>query len=262
VVLVSPGLGEHGGRYETLALSLRDRAIETSALDHRGHGRSSGARGHAPRFRSLVDDLEAFRCAATAEVPGGTPVFLLGHSMGALVAIRHLQEHPAVAWAGVILSAPLLRSLVAAPRWKTALSGLLSRIAPSLPFDSGIPIEDLSSAPGYADAYRADPLLHRTITPRLYAELGPAMLAAARGPGAAVDVLVLAPGADRVVDPAAVRAWSDAAGADLRWYEGYRHEPLNETGRERVVGDVVAWIEDRLPAAAGMAGEGGTSLAR
>jgi alpha-beta hydrolase superfamily lysophospholipase len=112
-VLLSHGLGEHGGRYARLTAALEARGVAVHALDHRGHGRSGGTRGHADRFDDLVRDLEAFR---RASLPAGVPTFLFGHSMGGLVALRHLQAHPEVEWAGVVLSAPLLGIAVCAPR--------------------------------------------------------------------------------------------------------------------------------------------------
>lgn len=243
-VLVSHGLGEHGGRYGELGDALAGRGIEVHALDHRGHGRSGGARGHVDRFAELVRDLETFRAAVA---PASGPVFLLGHSMGALVALRHLQAHPGVRWSGVVLSAPLLGIAVRAPRWKTALSGVLARLLPRLPFHNEIRLDALSSDPGYEAAYRADPLLHQVITPRMYTELGAAMRAARSAPPPAVPLLVLAPGADAVADPRAVAEWAAEQGAEatvLR-YPGFRHEALNERERHRVLADLLAWIEAR-----------------
>ena len=39
------GLGEHGGRYETVAKALTRAGIETWSYDHRGNGGSGGRRG-------------------------------------------------------------------------------------------------------------------------------------------------------------------------------------------------------------------------
>ena len=251
VLLVSHGLGEHGGRYAALAEDLADRGVTVHAVDHRGHGRSGGPRGHADRFGDLVRDLEWFRQAATALHPPGTPVFLLGHSLGGLIAIRHLQTHPGTPFQGAILSAPLLGVAVRAPRWKVALSGLLSRWIPRLPFNNAINTAMLSTAPGYEAEYRADRLLHNVITPRLYTEMMGAIDAAFAQPDTVrLPLLLLAPTGDRVVLPEAVARWASACPGDVqvRRYEGFQHESLNEKDRHRAVADVAAWLDARLAA--------------
>jgi alpha-beta hydrolase superfamily lysophospholipase len=248
MLLVSHGLGEHGGRYAALAEDLVEHGITSYAIDHRGHGRSGGPRGHVAHFGEFVRDFEDFRAAVAKAHPGETPIFLLGHSLGGLIAIRHLQTHPEAPYAGAVLSAPLVGIAVKAPRWKVALSGLLSRWVPWLPFHNAIDTAMLSTAPGYVEAYRADTLLHNTITPRLYTEMVAAIDAAFAQPdGIRVPLLVLAPTADRVVLPEAVARFAGACPGEVqvRRYEGFQHESLNETDRHRVVADVAGWLGER-----------------
>ena len=88
VLLVSHGLGEHGGRYAQVAEELAAHGITVHAIDHRGHGRSEGRRGHVAHFGEFVRDFETFRVAVAKEHPSGAPLFLLGHSMGGLIAIH------------------------------------------------------------------------------------------------------------------------------------------------------------------------------
>lgn len=247
-LLLSPGMGEHSGRYDAFARDLAEEGISTHALDHRGNGRSPGPRGHVRRFRELVDDLEAFRRAAAADLPPGTPVFLFGHSLGGLVALRHLQGYPEAPFAGAVLSAPALGIAVRAPRWKTALAGVLSRILPALPLANEIDPAHLTHDPAAVAGYRTDPLVHPRITPRLYTEMVEAMrLARAEAARISVPLLFVVPGEDRVVLSAAVEEFARSAPGDVtvHRYEGFFHECLNELERERVVGDVVRWIHAR-----------------
>lgn len=249
VVLVSHGHGEHGGRYTELARHLSARGITVHAIDHRGHGRSGGSRGHVERFGDYVRDLEQWRAAVTADVDPELPIFLLGHSLGGLIAIRHLQTHPDAGFRGAVLSAPLLGIAVNAPRWKVALSGFFSRVLPRLPFSNELDPSMLSTAPGYVEAYRADKLLHPTITPRLYTEIGGAMRAAFEQPESIrLPLLVLAPTGDRVVAPEAVARFASACPGEVevKRYEGFQHEALNEAERHRVIEDVAAWLDARI----------------
>lgn len=249
VLLVSHGHGEHGGRYAELARHLAERGVTVHAIDHRGHGRSGGLRGHVDRFGEFVADLEQWRGALTAKLAPGLPVFLLGHSLGGLIAIRHLQTHPGAGLRGAILSAPLLGIAVRAARWKVALSGLFSRILPRLPFGNELDPSMLSTAPGYVDAFRADKLLHPTITPRLYTEINAAMAASFAQPDSIrLPLLVLAPTGDRVVAPEAVARFASACPGEVevKRYEGFQHEALNEAERHRVIADVAAWLNARI----------------
>ena len=247
-LLLSHGLGEHAGRYASLAAALVERGITVLAPDHRGHGRSAGQRGHVDRFSRYAEDFEAFRAAATAGLPAGLPVFALGHSLGGLVVIRWMQAHREVPVRGVILSAPLLGVALQAPRWKLALSGVLSRWLPRVPFSSGVDAEKLSTDEAYVRSYRDDPLVHSRITPRLYTELMAATEAAfvecevLRAP----PILVLIPGDDRVVSSEAVARFAARLPGEVtvHHYPGFRHEPHNETDRARPIGDVLAWMEE------------------
>ena len=248
VLLVSHGLGEHGGRYAALAEDLVEHGVTVHAIDHRGHGLSGGRRGHVAHFGEFVRDFETFRAAIANEHPSA-PLFLLGHSLGGLIAIRHLQTHPDAGFRGAILSAPLLGIAVQAPRWKTALSGIFSRILPRLPFSNELDPSMLSTAPGYVEAYRADKLLHPVITPRLYTEIGEAMKTAFAQPDSIrLPLLVLAPTGDRVVAPEAVARFASACPGEVevKRYEGFQHEALNEAERHRVIADVAAWLDARI----------------
>ncbi|HEU0054830.1 MAG TPA: alpha/beta hydrolase [Longimicrobium sp.] len=250
-LLVSHGLGEHSGRYAALARDLVPRGVSVYALDHRGHGRSGGARGHADRFECFTGDFECFRRAVLETLPPGLPVFLLGHSLGGLIAIRHLETHPDVGWRGAILSAPMLGAEVKVPKWKEKLSGVLSNLLPRLPFGNEIDPSGLSTDAANVKSYREDPLVHSRITPRLYTEMmeavGRAWVARDLLPR---PLLFLVPGADPIVRSAdTLRFAADLAGdVTVREYPGFRHESLSETDRARAVGDVVAWMEERMGA--------------
>lgn len=249
LLLLSHGMGEHAGRYATFARDLAAAGISTHALDHRGNGRSPGRRGHVRRFRELVDDLEAFRREVVA--PGGgpaPPVFLLGHSLGGLVALRHLEAYAEAQWAGAILSSPALAVAVEAPRWKVAVAHALSPVLPALPFTNEIDPAVLTRDRAVADAYRHDPLVHPYVTPRLYTEMVRAMrLAVQERARIRTPLLFVVPGEDRVVRSAATEAFARSLTGDvtLRRYEGFFHECFNEPERDRVVRDVVAWITAR-----------------
>src|SRR5918994_7211887 len=83
--LIVHGLGEHGGRYGTVAAPLTAAGIETHAYDHRGHGGSGGRRGHVEEWSQLHDDL-AERIQRLRAANPELPFVLYGHSLGGLIA--------------------------------------------------------------------------------------------------------------------------------------------------------------------------------
>jgi alpha-beta hydrolase superfamily lysophospholipase len=247
-VFLSHGLGEHAGRYAALARDFTARGISLYAVDHRGHGRSGGPRAYTPRFERFVADLEDFRRRVAREAEG-LPLFLYGHSLGGLIALRWLQAHGDVALAGAVLSAPLLGVKVQAPRWKLALAAPLSRVLPALPMKNEIDPAELTHDPAYIRSYREDPLVTDKITPRLFTEMMEAIAKArVEGERITAPLLFLVPGEDTIVQEDDTLRFSAGLGGDVtvRRYPGFRHESHNEIEREKPLGDVFRWMEERI----------------
>src|SRR5437879_1282961 len=99
VVLLSHGYAEHVGRYRDFAAHLTARGLAVAGIDHRGHGRSGGPRGHCGRFDELVGDLRMLADLAETWWPR-VPRVLFGHSLGGLLAFVYLLHHPDTVRAG------------------------------------------------------------------------------------------------------------------------------------------------------------------
>jgi alpha-beta hydrolase superfamily lysophospholipase len=245
VIVVSHGLAEHGGRYETLAGELVQREYAVYAVDHRGHGRSSGPRANIGRFAHLVADFCAFTGRCARQHPD-TPVFMLGHSMGGAVAFAsalRLQQ----TLRGLVLSAPALAAGQPVPRLQELFVRFLSVVTPNVGALT-LPADAVSRDPTVVARYAADPLVHhKSIPARTLVEL----LGAMQGfPAGASDLrlptLVLHGTADRLVPLAATRRVYEAfATRDcvVKLYEGLYHEVFNEPERERVMADLFRWLE-------------------
>src|SRR3954453_22103573 len=118
VIPLSHGASEHSGRYEWTAERLAERGYATYALDHRGHGRSEGARAYIDRMDNVVADLDDLVHLA-AERHADAPVFLLGHSMGGCVALAYAIRHQDQL-DGLLLSAPVAVLEAASPAARIA----------------------------------------------------------------------------------------------------------------------------------------------
>src|SRR5688572_21080902 len=59
LVVVTHGYAEHAGRYREVANVLARTGAAVVTYDCRGHGKSSGRRGHADHFDQFLDDLDS-----------------------------------------------------------------------------------------------------------------------------------------------------------------------------------------------------------
>ena len=249
LLLLLHGFGDHSGRYQHVADWAVDRGFAVWAPDLRGHGRSSGPRGHFTRFAQFLSDVAALRRRAAAEVPA--PQALVGHSFGGLVVLRYLETAPQ-GLAAAAVSSPFIEVAMKAPAWKLAAARLLADLAPGLGMSTGLDTAHLSTDPAVGQAATSDPLYHTRMTPGAWREIRAAQ-AAVVSERDRIDtpLLFLLAGDDRILSCRATEDFARglAARSDLFVYEGMFHEILNERERGRVLADLGTWL-DRVLAAA------------
>ncbi|MDG3008669.1 alpha/beta hydrolase [Rhodococcus sp. D2-41] len=257
VVLVH-GMGEHIGRYDEVVAALTEHALVVTAADHRGHGRSDGRRAYIDRMDNLVADLGTVVDLAASAHPG-LPLFLLGHSLGGLVATLYAVDHQD-RLAGLVLSGPLA-ALEAANPVTRAVARVLSATAPTLPL-VGVDSDQLSHDPAVGPDYRDDPLVYSGKLPaRTVGELAAGVSEVqARASTLTIPLLVLHGRQDAIVPPVgSAELHAKARSSDKRRivYDGMYHEIFNEVDRSRVFADVTDWLDAHLGKAT--AGEQGVS---
>jgi len=246
IVVLVHGLGEHGDRYFNLINRLRGENVSFYTVDHRGHGRSQGKRGHLQNFLNYIEDLKVLVDMAHHQHPG-VPLVMLGHSMGGAIAARYAMEHPADIDA-LILSAAGIFPKSAVPGWQDRLARLLSRVAPAATFPNGLSADDLSHDPQVVKDYLDDPLVHNKITARWYTEmLDNSQQVLQRAAELDMPLMVVHGEGDQIVDIAGSELIFKAARSVDKQYKtfpGLYHETMNEKQAERVeVLDVIAdWI--------------------
>jgi alpha-beta hydrolase superfamily lysophospholipase len=245
-VVLLHGYAEHVGRYAEVIAGLTGAGFECHTLDLRGHGHSEGVRGHVLRFEEYLKDVDLL----LESLPGTTlPRFLVGHSLGGLISLQYVLHRPA-AFGALAASSPFLLPAMPVPWLKEALATAVSRFAPSFLMDSEIDARGLSHDPAIVEAYIADPLVFKTVNPRWFFEIRKAQdEILVRAGEIVLPTLFLLGGADPIARPDRGREVFERLGsADkrLKVYPGLFHEVLNEVGRERVLGDLLAWLEERV----------------
>lgn len=248
-VLLLHGFGEHSGRYDDVARSLAERGILVIAPDARGHGRSGGRRGHVLKFNEYLDDLDQLQDRLLPELGLVPSWFVLGHSMGGLMALRYILRH-GPRYKGLILSNPLLGLAVKIPRIKAVFGRLVSSIVPSLTLGNELNPDDLSRDPEVGRAYVADPQVHRVVTARWFTEMLNAVEQTHQQAvnGLRIPVLFLLSTDDRIADANAARTlFERMSGAkELKIYTGMYHELFNDFDRAQVFADLNEWIDRQL----------------
>ena len=248
-IVLLHGFGEHRGRYRPLVADLLGAGYACHSFDLRGHGASGGVRGHVSSFDEYLDDLDCFLNETFQSPPGG--LVLLGHSLGGLIALEFVL-HRASPIAALVLSSPFLQPAFDLPPFMKAFVLLVSRLLPKLHFKAPLKPTDLSRDPGIVQRYCGDPQIVRSVTMAWAASAARAQQDVyARAAEVTMPALFLVGGADRVADPERTRALFARLGSHdkrLTAFEGFYHEVFNEPERQRVVADLLAWLDDRFPA--------------
>jgi alpha-beta hydrolase superfamily lysophospholipase len=240
------GLGDHSGLYEPLVDHMVGAGFAVFSFDARGNGRSEGQRAYVERWSEFRADLRIFLELVRPETDGHP--FIIGTSLGGLIALDYAAEHPE-GLAGVVAVSPPLGPL-AVPGYLLALGRVLSRVWPRFSLEAGMDLSGLARDPAVAAAVLGDPLFHRLGTARLATEVEETITRIRRMDRFPVPLLLIHGGADRMVPPAGTRAFdAGLTGGDhvyVEYPEGY-HALAADTGKERVLGDITRWMEQRLP---------------
>ncbi|HVG09062.1 MAG TPA: lysophospholipase [Thermoanaerobaculia bacterium] len=244
VVLVH-GYAEHVGRYPHVIEALNGAGYDCHTLDLRGHGQSEGVRGHVLRFQDYLDDLDLFIAALPQD---GLPRFLVGHSLGGLLSLRYVLDHPQ-AFAAVAVSSPYLHLATDVHFLKEAVATAASHLAPTLLTKSPIEAKALSHDPAVVEAYIADPLVFKTFNARWFFQTREAQQEVLERAGEIrLPVLMMIGSADPIAEPERGREIFQRLGSldkTLKVYDDFFHEIFNEIGKERVLRDLVEWLAVR-----------------
>ncbi|MBB6285599.1 MULTISPECIES: alpha/beta hydrolase [unclassified Pseudomonas] len=273
LLMLSHGMAEHSGRYARLAEALCGAGFGLYAPDQRGHGRTAdegtlGLYAEKDGWNKVVGDLASLNQHIGQQQPG-LPIILLGHSMGSYIAQAYLLHHSA-SLNGAILSGSnfqpvalyrAARLIARAERLRQGVRGR-SALIEFLSFGSfnkafkpnRTAFDWLSRDPVEVDKYINDPLCGFRCTNQLWIDLlgGLQQISKASNlvqidPG--LPILVMGGECDPVSEGKRLKSLADAlreAGCQnlqLNIYPQARHEVFNETNRDEVTADVLAWLD-------------------
>ncbi|KAB2329275.1 alpha/beta hydrolase [Bacillus mesophilum] len=250
VIVMIHGAMEHHGRYGWLIEKWRISGFHVIMGDLPGQGLTTrSGRGHIDSFDEYINEVEQWVDAA---YQFDLPVFLLGHSMGGLIAIRLIQEQK-TDLAGVILSSPCLGLVRQTPKMIQFASVILNKVIPGMRISSGITVEMATSNPDVREADQNDSLYIQKVSVRWYRELVSAMKTAFEKIEKTqnVPLLLMQGGDDLIVNKTLVRDWFNKAPlSEQRFKEwpNYYHEIFNEEGREEVFEYAKDFVESQLKA--------------
>ena len=251
VLIFQHGLGEHSGRYQNLLDAMEGSGLACYALDARGHGRSEGKRGHVQPFGQYADDLHQLVQIVEEEQPG-CKIFLLGHSLGAVIAADYAFRYQEKLQGLLLSSSGVLPHMTGYFTLASLVTKILARYVLDLSLDAYLKLHYLSHDKQVIDDYRADPLTHGKATPALGHALFtiyPRHITLA--PRLRIPLFVIHGTGDKITNPQGSEAFYQHAGSEdktLKLYEGLYHETMNEipVARAEVLSDVRKWIEERL----------------
>lgn len=246
VVVIVHGFNSHSGYYTWVAEQFVADGLAAYALDLRGRGKSDGERFYVQKFEDYVNDLATFVTIAKSAEPG-LPVFLLGHSAGGVVSCVYTIEHQDEL-AGFICES--FAHEVPAPDFALAVLKGLSHVAPHAHVLK-LKNEDFSRDPEVVAAMNDDPLIAHEVQPtQTVAEMVRAdERLKVEFPQITLPVLILHGTEDKATKPSGSQRFYDMASStdkSLKLYEGHYHDLLNDLGKEEVMADITAWINDHL----------------
>lgn len=246
VVHIIHGYAEHIDRYINVINELVPAGYAVFGNDHRGHGRSGGRRGHVKSFQEFIDDEKQFRRQVVHAHCPGIPYFVLGHSMGSLIALNYVEQNVEEI-RGLILSGTGSQPGTDIPKILVKLTKILSGILPSIHVKSPLPPDFISRDKEVVKAYVDDPLVYNVITPRLAYEMNRFVVIGAQN-SVKIKIPVLIQLGSKDTAFSGQKELFEMIGAKdktYKLYEGLKHEVYNElpVDRVKVLADLRSWLD-------------------
>lgn len=245
VVLIVHGLGEHCERYDAVASTMNQAGYAVESIDLPGHGNSQGTRGFIESFAHFEDAVLSLY-QKIGEWHPDKPVFLLGHSMGGLIASHLLLKHQDK-FKGALLSGAAIESPQQPPAIQVAIVRLISKLFPK----AGVMTLDasgISRDPAVVENYMNDPLVNKgKLSARLLVEMFNSMDECKAGASSiSLPVFIMHGSKDDMTSPNGSQLLFDSVSSGdktIKIYEGLMHEILNEPEGPQITQEIIEWMD-------------------
>lgn len=245
VVVIIHGLGEHIKRYGELAENFAMQGIGVFGMDLRGHGKSTGKRGHTAPRSLILEDVNLL-CKTVQHIYPEAPLFIYGHSMGGNIGLYH-RLYGKFSPRGYIITSPWITLYNKISGFKVFAMRLISKIAPDLCIKNGLDTKDFSSDQSQIDCKR-DSLYHSYISVKTALDCSEAAQEILDTSYKKYEELLLLHGTDdHICSVEGSRSFVRNAPQTCTYieWEGCYHELHHDKDREKVREVILNWILER-----------------
>ena len=277
-VQIIHGMGDHAGRYKEFAQALTDAGFAVYSNDHRGHGKTGGS---PQTFGHLADEggwdlvvSEVFKLTEILKQENPLKdIFIYGHSMGSFLArdysLIHGKEIRGMIISGTKTFPGLIENigtLIAKMQIRKNGPKVKSPLLLSLTFGkynkyfkpNRTPSDWLSRDMQKVDELIADPYCNGQYSATFFLDLAKGLtkinkMENMKKTPRHLPIYLLAGTKDPVCNftKDVLKVYEDYKKAGIKdisfkFYEGARHEIINELNRQEVYKDIIDWINDRI----------------
>ena len=280
IIQISHGVGEHAGRYNSIAELLQEKGYEVYANDHRIHGKSAknhdylGFYDGDDYFSDAIGDMRKLTEIIKKEHPN-KKIILLGHSMGSLLSREYVTKYgddlEALILSGTaafmkglgsfgLISTKFLSKLNGKHRSNEILKNLFFNQFNKKFKPNRTKVDWISSDEKQVDKFEADPLRIEDFSLSVFRDIlkgskkvnqpqtfknTPKNLPIYIFSGCKDPVGEMGKGVKKVTENYKKIGVKDVT---LKLYKNGRHEMLNEVNKKEVEKDLMNWLNEKINA--------------